>query len=281
MAFKNFTQVQEQYSADDSEVRAHFGEDQASAENYYRRYVNFIRENVDLKNAKLLEIGCGSGWSTLMLKKSGFLVQGLDLHPGPLESNKVDPELKYSQGDSQKIPFESSSFDVISMHDVLEHVPEPSLALKECLRVLKSGGRLIIVGPNLLSFLSNLYFTFILTVQKTKAGKIFEQRTPTMASHPGGNTLFEGWFYTFHHLFYTLKKLLFENEPKYLMREPDNKPPFFADNDACYFLNPLDLINWSKNNKNTILVKWYSGHRIFSKFLWPFLGGTWIVIQKK
>ena len=273
--------VQNQYSKDDSAVRAHFGTNQEDAENYYRRYVNFIRQNVDQKNAMLLEIGCGSGWSTLMLKKVGFAVHGLDLHPGPLESNHIDPEIKYSQGDSQKIPFESNSFDVISMHDVLEHVPEPQLALSECLRVLRPGGRLIVVGPNLLSFLSNLYFTLIVTFQKISNGKIFERRTPMMPRHPGGNTVIEAWYCTAHHLFFTLKKLFFEKEPIYLMRVPDNNPPFFADNDACYFLNPIDLKNWSKKNEHTVLIKWFSSHRAISKLLWPFLGGTWIVIQKR
>lgn len=238
--------VQNQYSRDDLAVRSHFGKNMEEAEKYYRRYVHFICQNVDQKDAQLLEIGCGNGWSTLMLKKSGFMVHGLDLHPGPLESSQIDPEIKYSQGDSQKIPFESNSFDVISMHDVLEHVPDPQVALDECLRVLRPGGRLIIVGPNLLGFISNLYFTFIVTYQKILQGKLFEQRTPAMPRHPGGNTVAEAWYYTGHHLFFILKKLLFEKVPVYLMRVPDDKPPFLADNDACYFLNPVDLINLVK-----------------------------------
>lgn len=280
MSSSQVKETQHKYSTNDPGVRAQFGHELLKAEAYYKKYVDFVRANIPDKNANLLEIGCGSGWSTMMFKNAGLNVIGMDLHAGPLEAATVDSSLKYLQGDSQKIPFPDGQFDAVTMHDVLEHVPHPSLALEECFRVIKSGGRIIIVGPNLLSFLTNLYFTVIVSLQKIRTGQLFEKRTLQTPRHPGGNTISEAWFCTFHHLFYSLKKLLFEKQPRMLMREPDPNPPFFADNDACYYLNPMDLKNWANLKTNTNVLRWYSSHRSYARFLWPFLGGTWIVIEK-
>ena len=91
---------QDMYLINQPGIRAHFGEETQRAESYYLKYVNFVRANVPSTHTKLLEIGCGNGWSTLMFKKVGFDVTGLDLHAGPLEACKNDPLLKYIQGDS-------------------------------------------------------------------------------------------------------------------------------------------------------------------------------------
>lgn len=280
MTSSRIKDTQDKYSTNNPGVRAQFGNELVKAKAYYEKYVDFVRANIPVSDGKLLEIGCGSGWSTLMFKNAGLNVTGMDLHSGPLEAAAFDSSLNYLQGDSQKIPFPDSQFDAVSMHDVLEHVPNPALALEECFRVIKSGGRLIIVGPNLLSFLTNFYFSVIVTVQKIRIGRFFERRTPLTPSHPGGNTVYEVWFNTLHHLFYGVKKVLFETKPRMLMREPDSNPPFFADNDACYYLNPMDLKNWAKLKSNAKVVTWYSAHRSYARFFWPFLGGTWVVIEK-
>ena len=63
--------------------------------------------------------------------------------------------------DAQNMTFESRSFDSITVGCVLAHLENPSKFLRECHRVLKNNGRLIITVPNPISpptVLSNLFF---------------------------------------------------------------------------------------------------------------------------
>lgn len=57
-------------------------------------------------------------------------------------------------GDAQKLPFVDGAFDTVFCSQVLEHVPQPGVALKEFCRVLKPGGHLILTVPHL-SWLHN------------------------------------------------------------------------------------------------------------------------------
>ena len=58
---------------------------------------------------------------------------GLQVHTGTLEG----------------VRFPSSYFDVVTMYQVLEHIANPRAVLKECHRILKPGGRLLVSVPNI------------------------------------------------------------------------------------------------------------------------------------
>ena len=95
-----------------------------------------------------LDLGCGAAWSTLALQRVGYDAVGLDLHERP-EALAAYPELAYVRGDAASLPFEDASFDVAGLYQALEHMTDPRRVLEECRRVLRPGGRLVIVGPNL------------------------------------------------------------------------------------------------------------------------------------
>ena len=110
---------------------------------------NRIKEYVD--RGRILDIGCGRGLFLDLMKKDGWLVTGqefdeksashainnyrIDVHAGPLEGE-----------------FENESFDVININHVLEHLEKPGETLKECHRILKKGGLLVVAVPNIDSF---------------------------------------------------------------------------------------------------------------------------------
>lgn len=71
-----------------------------------------------------------------------------------------------------------------------------------------------------------------------------------------------------------------EHPVTFLPRQPDLRPPFHADNDACYFCNPMNLIGWAKQTVGVRPIQWWATDRRGSRFLWPFAGGTWVVLEK-
>lgn len=272
--------VQRLYAEFDGAVRPAFGNEQARARSYYRRYVHFVTQQLPNQPARILDIGCGAGWSTLMMREAGHDANGLDLYPTDRVEARAFADIPYTQGDAQHLPFADQTFDAVAMYQVLEHVPEPELALREGMRVLRPGGRLFVVGPNLLGAGPNLYWAVRHTLRCLKEGKLWETRTPDMARHPGGNTMPETWTQTVRYAKQTLQKLTLERSPTFLTREPDPRPPFHADNDACYFCNPMDLVNWGKATGLGIPIRWWALDRHFSRLIWPITGGTWVVLEK-
>src|SRR5262249_41200998 len=145
----NLDSVQVLYRNSSEHVRGVFAGSAIAATQHYRRYVNFVLQHA--RAGRILDVGCGNGWSTWLLRHEGRDAYGTDLHAGPLEAQSIDEFLPYVSADVQLLPFRDATFETVAMHAVLEHVPDPERALRECLRVVQRGGRLIIVGPHLLS----------------------------------------------------------------------------------------------------------------------------------
>ncbi len=88
---------------------------------------------------KVLDVGCGMQPYRQFLDATKTEYIGID-REGPLSQ----PTLI---GDAERIPLADSSVDVVISTQVLEHLPNPALALSEALRVLRPGGRLILSVP--------------------------------------------------------------------------------------------------------------------------------------
>jgi len=272
--------VQRLYAELNGAVRPTFGKESARAREYYARYVDFVTRQLPNRSARILDIGCGAGWSTLMMREAGHDAAGLDLYPSDRVEVRAFADVPYTQGDAQHLPFADATFDAVSMYQMLEHVAEPERALREAVRVLRPGGRLFVVGPNLLGAGLTLYWAVRGTARRLRQGTLWESRTPEMPRHPGGNTMPETWLQTLHNAKHTLRKLTVERVPTFLMREPDPRPPFHSDNDACYLCNPMDLINWGSASGLAKPLRWWSFDRKLARIIWPLSGGTWVTLEK-
>ena len=103
---------------------------------------DLILSQIKDKNLSLLEVGCGV--SDLFNHELNLV--GVDLDSDSVKLNKKRG-MNAVVGDATKLPFADSSFDVIILADILEHLKESTQALFEAKRVLKTGGRVIITVP--------------------------------------------------------------------------------------------------------------------------------------
>lgn len=103
------------------------------------------------KNLKILDVGCGNGNIMLQLLKMGYEnVRGIEYAEFMFKKAlQKYPHLKIEQGDAEKLSnFKDSSVDMVISCHVLEHLPHPTLALRETSRVLKKGGYFVLGFPN-------------------------------------------------------------------------------------------------------------------------------------
>ncbi|MBI4049930.1 MAG: methyltransferase domain-containing protein [Candidatus Doudnabacteria bacterium] len=115
---------------------------------YPAKLANYLINRYKIQpGAEILDVGCGRGDLLRAFAKEGLLTQGLDLMPYDMELTAGLP-IKHANFESERFPFEDESFDLVFSKSVIEHLHKPDNFLREARRVLKTGGRLIIMTPD-------------------------------------------------------------------------------------------------------------------------------------
>ncbi len=113
--------------------------------------------------ARLLEIGCGAGNLLLQAAVAGSYPVALDLSmqaltfvQSRLREAQASPEshsgFTCTQAIGESLPFRENSFDCVLLSEVVEHLEAPQISVREAMRVLCPGGRLLVTTPNYRSF---------------------------------------------------------------------------------------------------------------------------------
>lgn len=113
-----------------------------------RAACGLIASRRPMSGLRVLDLGSGVGGTSIALREAGALPLALDRDPRRLTTvHENIPGLPCLLGDALSLPVRSSSFDGVVMQDVLEHLPDPALALREVARVLVPGGFLYLSTP--------------------------------------------------------------------------------------------------------------------------------------
>lgn len=108
----------------------------------YRREV--IARVTGVASRDILEVGCGEG---MMFEGTSISPVQMDVSMRRVRFAR-DKGQRAICGDGYHIPFSDNSFEVVLLIAILEHTSEPARVIAEARRVLKPGGRAIIVVPN-------------------------------------------------------------------------------------------------------------------------------------
>ena len=119
----------------------------AAWDNYFALVTNPAIDTIldsfgELQGKRLLDVGCGTGQLTAAAAKRGARAEGIDFAENMVAiATTKHPELKFSGGDAENLPYEDECFDCVVCSFGLLHMEQPERAMAEACRVLRSGGR--------------------------------------------------------------------------------------------------------------------------------------------
>lgn len=141
-------------------------------------YKHVIEEIQKREYVKLLDVGCGTGEVLNRIATDSQKYYGLDISQNMLEKAKNKDNasnVTYILGDSEFLPFEDASFDMVTCVESFHHYPNPQNVMKEFKRVLRPRGCLIICDMYRKAPLRQFY-NLLMKIVNTGDVKIYTKR---------------------------------------------------------------------------------------------------------
>ena len=106
---------------------------------------------------RLLDVGCGEGFFLFNASKAGYTTKGIEISQDAAEYAIREFGLDVEAKPFEELRFAENYFDVVTLWQVLEHVPYPLMVLKEVHRILKPGGLLATSTPDIEGMLAKIF----------------------------------------------------------------------------------------------------------------------------
>jgi 2-polyprenyl-3-methyl-5-hydroxy-6-metoxy-1,4-benzoquinol methylase len=115
---------------------------------YLKALVELLRRS-GVSSGRVLDVGCGFGFFLHALEEAGYEPYGLEVSRYARDRAREYTNAPVAtQAAANAFPFESDTFDAITMFDVIEHIHDYSAALSECKRTMRPGGRIFVITPS-------------------------------------------------------------------------------------------------------------------------------------
>jgi len=237
--------------------------------NYFRRYLSLVNK-YGTEAGTLLDAGCGTGLSSYLLSEGKRKVVGIDLSELFLQQGRREDaggNLLLAAADILNLPFQDQSFDLVGSYLVVEFLPDVPRGVEEMIRVLRKGGILLMVTPNLLSPVWPLRDFFHIVLGGSPRPVWCENARSALATF---------W----RNLLLTVKKG-FQRKSEFLYREPDLtcQRVVGRDSDSVYLACPQDLVLFLKGKGFRILRK--AGSSTWVERFFPSLSTAVEVVAQK
>lgn len=114
----------------------------------------YINDRVELKDTKVIDVGCGGGILSESMAGQGAIVTGIDIAAKALAVARLHLHESGLQVDYQQVTAESwaqrnpSSASVVTCMEMLEHVPDPASVVSACAQMLDAGGHMFLSTLN-------------------------------------------------------------------------------------------------------------------------------------
>lgn len=150
----------------------------------YDKVVGILRARSP--GGRVLDAAAGEGLFSEPLKAAGYDVTPVDIDPSRLEARGW----KATKADlNQPLPFGAGEFDFVVSSETIEHLENPFQFVRECHRVLKPGGTLVLTTPNVMDLNSRLSFTLV--GMRSTGSSPLDERAPSGYHHQNLMTFFE------------------------------------------------------------------------------------------
>jgi len=218
-----------------------------------RKRSKAVRRHVE--RGRLLDLGCATGDFLEVMRDDGWEVVGIEPSPFASQWARDRLGLDVRTGTLETVALPDESFDVVTMWNVIEHLPDPQASLERIHRLLRTGGVLVLSTPNMDSVDARFFGPYWIGYELPRHLYVFSRRTLTeMIERTGYRVVETRCFYGSHaasmssirfwlrsrrmngRFRETLEQVLF-SRPLRLMTSP-----FFYATDRLQLSSPLTVI---------------------------------------
>jgi 2-polyprenyl-3-methyl-5-hydroxy-6-metoxy-1,4-benzoquinol methylase len=138
----------------------------------------------------LLDIGCGEGFFLFNATKAGYTTKGIEISQDAAEYAGREFGLDVEAKPFEELQFPENYFDVITLWQVLEHVPYPLKVLKEVHKILKPEGLLATSTPDIESILAKIFRRRWWNLRRLHINQFTTRTLTDMLGRAGFNNVF-------------------------------------------------------------------------------------------